>query len=105
MIKTIITSTLILIFSTLSTIAADKVITQANKAFSESKVTIKAGDKILFKNDDNVAHNVYTSVAGEKIDLGLQRPGDSGEMSFDEKGNHRVRCAIHPRMKLTVTVE
>lgn len=83
----------------------DITITQKNKTFSEKKITISKDQPITFVNDDNVAHNIYTIVDGNKKDLGLQRPGDSGQLSFDADGRYRVRCAIHPKMKMTVVVE
>lgn len=84
---------------------AEEVINQKGKAFSKDKVTISAGTKMTFINDDTVAHNVYTIVGGEKQDLGLQKPGEQGDITFDSPGRYRVRCAIHPKMKMTVTVE
>ncbi len=80
-------------------------ISQKGKAFSESSVTIKSGAKVRFVNDDTVAHNVYARIGSDKEDLGLQKPGEQGEISFDKPGKYRVRCAIHPKMKLTVVVE
>ncbi|MEX0298381.1 MAG: cupredoxin domain-containing protein [Kordiimonas sp.] len=79
-------------------------ITQKGKQFSEKKVAIKTGQDIVFVNDDNVAHNVYTIVNGKKRDLGLQKPTEEGSIAFDAPGTYRVRCAIHPKMKLVVKV-
>ncbi|MBL4788855.1 MAG: hypothetical protein JKY60_07330 [Kordiimonadaceae bacterium] len=78
---------------------------QKGKSFSEKAITLKIGQELLFINDDKVAHNVYSMVNGAKVDLGLQRPNQEGIMSFDTAGRYRVRCAIHPRMKMMVTVE
>ena len=88
-----------------SALAQDVEIKQKGKKFSEKEVSIKAGQTITFVNDDNVAHNVYTIINGEKVDLGLQRVGEKGDITYDEKNTYRVRCAIHPRMKLVVKVE
>lgn len=85
--------------------ADDVTITQKGKAFSEKSVTIKVGDTILFVNDDKSTHNVYSRTKGHKFDMGAQRPGTSGEHAFTSPGKVKVRCAIHPRMKLTVNVE
>lgn len=86
-------------------VSADQTVYQKGKVFSEKAVTVKTGEKVLFVNDDAVAHNVYANIKGTKLDLGLQKPGEKGEISFDKPGRYRVRCAIHPKMKLTVTVE
>lgn len=79
-------------------------ITQKGKQFSEKQVALKTGQDIVFVNDDNVAHNVYTIVNGKKRDLGLQKPKEEGTIAFDAPGTYRVRCAIHPKMKLVVKV-
>ena len=81
------------------------VISQENKEFSEKKVTIKAGDTIVFRNDDDVTHNVYSRSKGHKFDIGAQKPDTAAPYTFASPGKVKVRCAIHPRMKLTVNVE
>ena len=78
---------------------------QKGKAFSERSVTIAAGEAIAFVNDDDHVHNVYSSTSGHAFDLGAQKPGDVGEHVFPTPGEVKVRCAIHPRMRLTVNVE
>lgn len=86
-------------------VAEEVIITQKGKAFSEKEITIKAGDSITFVNGDDVTHNVYSRSKGSKFDSGAQAPGSSMTQTFDAPGKAKVRCAIHPRMKLTVNVE
>ncbi len=91
---------------TTAAIAQDPVrITQKGKQFSQDKVSLSAGQSILFVNDDTVAHNVYAIVKGKKQDLGLQKPSEEGGITFDNAGTYRVRCAIHPKMKMLVKVQ
>ncbi|NJO33828.1 MAG: hypothetical protein HC869_12475 [Rhodospirillales bacterium] len=85
--------------------AADVTITQENKAFSMEEVTIGAGDSITFVNNDSTTHNVYSRSQGNKFDSGAQAPNESMTQVFSSPGKVQVRCAIHPRMKLTVNVE
>lgn len=85
--------------------AAGLTVTQNKKAFSEKEVTIKAGESITFVNDDEVTHNVYSRSKANKFDSGAQTPGSSMTQLFASPGSVKVRCAIHPRMKLTVNVE
>ncbi len=85
--------------------AGEIMITQEKKAFSEKKLTVKAGDTVVFRNDDQVTHNVYSRSKGHKFDIGAQKPGVSTPYTFASPGKVKVRCAIHPRMKLTVHVE
>ncbi len=89
-----------------ATFAADPVrVTQQGKQFSEKNLNLVAGQEIIFINDDKVAHNVYTIVKGKKRDLGLQKSGEEDSITFDAAGTYRVRCAIHPKMKMVVKVK
>lgn len=88
-----------------SAFADEVVISQKGKAFSEKKISLKVGDTISFVNDDEITHNVYSRSKGHKFDIGAQRPGTSVSHEFSKPGKVKVRCAIHPRMKLTVNVE
>ncbi len=83
----------------------DYQIIQENRKFSEKKLTIKAGDTITFVNNDKVSHNVYSKSKMNSFDIGVQRSGDSYTVTFVKFGKVKVRCAIHPKMKLTVYVQ
>jgi plastocyanin len=85
--------------------AADLQIFQKGKEFSEKSVTIRAGQSIEFVNDDGNVHNVHSATEGHVFDLGAQEPGASNTHVFAAPGEVAVRCAIHPRMRLAVTVE
>jgi plastocyanin len=85
-------------------LAAERTIGQKGKAFSVSEVTIKAGDTLVFMNDDNVAHNIYSTSPGNDFNLGSQAPGQSVPVTFDKAGDVDILCAIHPLMKLKVKV-
>ncbi|GEO43766.1 methylamine utilization protein [Skermanella aerolata] len=81
-------------------------ISQKGKQFSQDAVTIKAGDKVTFVNDDTVAHNITVKdPTGGNHSGDLQKPGTQADLGFDKPGTHEVRCAIHPKMKMTVTAQ
>ena len=84
--------------------AAERSISQKDKAFSETEATIKAGDSITFVNDDTISHNILSSSATNAFNLGVQAPGSSTSYTFKTAGDVDVGCAIHPKMKLKVTV-
>ena len=88
-----------------SAVAAEIVVKQGNKKFEPNKVTLKVGDSIKFVNDDTITHNVHSRSPGHKFDLGGQKPGTSVTHKFTKAGKVKIRCAIHPKMKLTVTVK
>ena len=84
--------------------AADRTIGQKGKVFSESAITIKKGDVVVFMNDDTVTHNVMSTDSGGEFNIGAQAPGVSTPVTFDKAGDFTILCAIHPRMKLMVKV-
>ncbi|HLI99922.1 MAG TPA: plastocyanin/azurin family copper-binding protein [Bradyrhizobium sp.] len=84
--------------------AAQRTIVQKDKAFSEAEVTIKAGDEIVFTNEDSIPHNILSNSAGNAFNLGLQQPGSGVTYAFKSPGEVEIGCGIHPRMKLKVTV-
>jgi plastocyanin len=85
--------------------ASDHEIDQVDKAFSKAEITIRPGDRITFKNDDEVTHNVYSLTPGMAFDLHRQAPGASSSITFDKEGTAVIQCSIHPKMKLIVHVQ
>lgn len=84
--------------------AAEKIIHQKGKLFSEKEVAIKKGDILIFVNDDNIAHNVMSATSGHAFNTGSQAPGKATPVTFDKAGDIQVICAIHPSMKMLVKV-
>ena len=108
MINRIIFATLSLIalvtLSAFPLLAVDHEINQQDRHFSQTEITIKVGDTISFKNDDEVTHNVFSTTRGMEFDLHRQAPGASSTIPFSKAGDAEVDCSIHPRMKLLVHV-
>ncbi|MGE0564080.1 MAG: plastocyanin/azurin family copper-binding protein [Pseudolabrys sp.] len=84
--------------------ATEKAIHQKGKVFSESEITVKVGDSLLFVNDDNIIHNVMSTTEGHKFNLGPMKPGNATPVTFKNAGEVKVLCAIHPPMRMTVKV-
>ncbi len=81
-------------------------ISQAGQVFSMKGLTLAAGDTAVFLNDDDVRHNIRVIDSDDNMtDIGVQEPGQHLTYRFDKVGKFRVRCGIHPSMKLTVTVK
>jgi len=85
--------------------AGEVVVAQKDKSFSRSEVSLRSGDRIVFRNDDSVVHNVYSVTPGFEFEIKTQLPGQSADERFSGQGEAEVRCAIHPQMKLKVKVE
>ncbi len=85
--------------------AAEVVVLQKDKKFSQTKLSVKVGDTVTFKNDDPFAHNVFSLSDTKSFDLGSYPKGQAKAVTFDNAGTVEVECAIHPDMKLTVEVK
>lgn len=83
--------------------AAAVEVRQKGQRFAPLEVTVEAGRSIVFINDDDVAHSVYSREG--KFDLAVQQPGERAPFVFKEPGTYEVKCAIHPGMKLKVKVK
>jgi plastocyanin len=78
---------------------------QKNREFLTKEITLKPGEKIEFCNSDDVTHNVFSKSAANPFNLKTQKPGESTVIEFKQEGVTEVRCAIHPAMKLKITVK
>lgn len=85
--------------------ATEYTVVQKDRTFSVSEMTIEPGDSIVFKNADDVTHNVFSISKGMQFDIHRQAPGTSSTVPFPKEGVAEIRCAIHPTMKLIVTVK
>ncbi len=82
-----------------------QVITQKDKTFSAADLTIHHGETVIFKNEDDVAHNVFSQTPGLEFNTKTQAPGTEAQVTFKQPGTAEVRCAIHPKMKTLIHVQ
>jgi plastocyanin len=85
--------------------AGPHTVSQKEKKFSVATLAVKPGEKVLFKNEDDIIHNVFSTSKGLEFNLSAQKPGMATEQAFAVEGVAEVRCAFHPTMKLTITVK
>lgn len=90
---------------TLPALAAEPVtVTQKGLMFTPNELTVEKGQSVDFVNNDTTAHNVMVTGEGVTFNGGLQAPGGHLKYTFAKAGTYTVGCGIHPKMKLTVTV-
>nr|WP_321984547.1 plastocyanin/azurin family copper-binding protein [uncultured Lichenicoccus sp.] len=86
--------------------AASATIDQSGQVFSQKSIEIAPGETLTFANHDDVTHNISVfNEDDDATDLGLQKPGVSLVHVFDKAGRFKVRCSIHPGMKMVVNVK
>jgi len=78
---------------------------QKGRAFNPRAVEVKAGEEIAIENDDQYVHHVFVDNSQFKFDSGEQKIGQTVRIGFPRPGDYVVLCAIHPKMKLNVTVK
>src|ERR1700745_2431027 len=81
---------------------------QHGLALHPDSAAIARGDRLIFTNDDDVIHNIHIFGPGgedDSVDLGLQKPGQTLTYKFDKSGSYRVRCNIHPSVRMSVQVK
>ena len=87
-------------------LAADEVVvSQRSRQFSPDRLVVTKGTSVRIVNDDSVTHHVYIDTPQLSYDSDEQPVGRSVTLRFDKTGTFPVRCAIHPTMRLEVTVK
>jgi plastocyanin len=84
--------------------AADSshVVTQKGRAFRPLELTIARDETVTFTNEDSFIHQIYVDGL---FDSEEKSPGENLNETFPRAGTFRVRCHIHPTMRMTVTVK
>jgi plastocyanin len=104
--KTLLIAVLLVIGGAVAAHASMTAIVQSHQSFDRPALTIKAGDTIDFVNQDTVTHNIQIVDTSNNIkDEGLQKPGEKVTVTMSTPGQYKVRCAIHPKMRMTLVVQ
>ena len=75
-----------------------------NFAFSPVNISVKAGTKVTWTNNDSATHTVTETNGKTGPSSGNLSNGDSYSFTFTKPGIYHYDCAIHPNMTGTVTV-
>lgn len=78
------------------------VISQKGRAFRPGEVTIARNESLTFTNQDSFIHQIYVDGLFDSEEKG---PGEVLNETFPRAGTFRVRCHIHPIMRLIVHVK
>jgi plastocyanin len=93
--------------TTMADAGAGVTVTIKDFAFGPKKVTIKAGQKVTFKNDDTAPHEPSEGTPGKKGPT-FDVPTASGESDSTpalQPGTYSYYCALHEYMKGEIIVE
>ena len=81
-------------------LAVDKFVTMYANEFRPRTVTINAGDRVTWVNDDDVSHDAV----GNGWSTSMLGYYEQDSVRFNRAGTYRYRCSIHPTMRGTVVV-
>ena len=74
-----------------------------NFTFVPARLTVKAGTRVTWRNEDDIPHTV-TSVTQLFKSRALDTD-DSFSFAFTQPSTYEYFCSLHPRMTATVVVE
>jgi plastocyanin len=82
--------------------AAETLIKIGNFAFAPAEITVAAGTKVTFRNDDDMIHSIVAA-DGSFHSQGLDT-GDEFSFTFEKPGDYAYICGLHPFMQGKITV-
>ena len=73
-----------------------------NFSFEPATIQARAGDTIVFTNNDSVVHTVTQNPAGSGFSSGTIEPGATYTLTIDDPGTYAFFCEFHPSMTGTI---
>ena len=81
-----------------------RAISQRGRQFSPRVLVVTKGSEVVFPNDDDVFHNVFSLSRPRPFDLGIYPQGEERSVVFQRAGLVKVYCNIHPDMVTSIVV-
>jgi plastocyanin len=75
-------------------VATNQVDLPRSYRFAPEDITVPAGTKVIWTNNDNFTHSVRLLDSGE---VQLMKPGESVSHTFTTPGLFRYDCSLHPK--------
>jgi plastocyanin len=85
--------------------ADDAQITIDNFTFTPATLTVKAGTRVVWKNQDDIPHLVVSDVSPPLFRSKALDTDDSFSTIFDKPGTYHYFCGLHPHMQGTIVVQ
>lgn len=74
---------------------SEKVIIVGHFVFEPKSLTVSAGETVIWRHDDNVAHTI---VSENLFESPVLERGNEFSFTFQNPGEYEYRCGIHPSM-------
>lgn len=82
----------------------DRVVLQRGKQFLPRVVVVPVGSSLVFRNEDEIAHDVFSLSKVQPFDTGLYKAGNDKTQELDKAGVVQLLCNIHTQMQGWVVV-
>lgn len=66
---------------------------------------IQVNDTVIFRNDDDVSHSLFSDSEVKPFNIGQTRRGESGRVVFENPGIVTVKCEFHSAMRFELDVK
>lgn len=89
---------------------SQSVVKITSSGFTPQNITIKAGEPVVWVNEDAVDHAVNSAVHPThqlypRLNLGTIKPGDEKSLTFPDSGSYKYHDHLNPSLIGSVTVE
>jgi plastocyanin len=74
------------------------------RAFDPPSLVIPLGSRIIFPNQDDILHNVFSATPGSEFDLGTYAEDERAAYTFKKAGVVTINCNVHQDMQANVLV-
>ena len=102
-ISPLIFAVFVAVFALLGAAPSPHIVHVKDFAFQPATLTISAGERVTFQNDDDEAHTV--TATDKSFDSAGLDSGQSWTHTFDKPGIYTYFCALHPYMKGKIVVK
>jgi plastocyanin len=90
--------------ATASVAVPDATVTVDNFTFGPNALTVPAGTRVVWTNQDDIPHKVVEDADVRRFKSPALDTGDSFSFVFAQPGTYHYFCSLHPRMQGTVVV-
>lgn len=77
---------------------------QTSRTFVPNLLVVPAGSSVLFPNDDDYIHSVYSLQGPDYFDIGFYSKGPGKLVTFPRPGVNQIACHIHASMHAVIVV-
>ena len=85
--------------------APDAAVAIKDYMFAPMAITVPAGTRIVWTNQDATAHTVKSADPATPFASPPLEPGQSFAHVFATPGTYHILCGLHPYMRETITVQ